>query len=127
MEEALSLLTGSDSQWVLIGLVLVVVILRGFFIVLRENERGVVFVLGRYLTTYEPGMRFTVPFLCRVAKVNIREPGQPRGEVVSWSGKEGTILLDGKKRRARAESELTPRAPVIAVERDGIVVAVKPV
>ncbi len=50
-----------------------------------------------------------------------------RGEVISWSGLEGTVLLDGERWQARAEMELEPGQSIIAVKLDGLVVTVKPV
>ncbi|MFP3942818.1 MAG: NfeD family protein [Alphaproteobacteria bacterium] len=50
-----------------------------------------------------------------------------RGEVVSWSGLEGTVLLDGERWQARSNTELEPGQPVVAVKLDGLVVTVKSV
>lgn len=49
-----------------------------------------------------------------------------RGEVLSWSGREGTILLDGERWQARADMELKPGQSVVAVKLDGLTVIVKP-
>lgn len=50
-----------------------------------------------------------------------------RGQVVSWSGREGVILLDGEKWQARSDTELEPGQAIIATKLDGLVVTVKPV
>jgi membrane-bound serine protease (ClpP class) len=50
-----------------------------------------------------------------------------RGEVISWSGREGTVLLDGERWQAQADTELEPGQPIVAVRLDGLVVMVKPV
>ncbi|MFP3942817.1 MAG: slipin family protein, partial [Alphaproteobacteria bacterium] len=72
MEEIIPVLSEIGIFWIIIGIFLLVTILRGFFIILTEYERGVVYVLGRYITTYGPGLRIIVPLLFRVVKVDIR-------------------------------------------------------
>jgi len=72
MEEILPKLNEISIFWVVIGIFLLVTLFRGFFIILTEYERGVVYVLGRYVATYGPGLRIIVPILFRVVKVDIR-------------------------------------------------------
>lgn len=43
------------------------------FRVVRPYEQGLVEFLGRYRTTVEPGLRFVVPFVQRLLKVDMRE------------------------------------------------------
>lgn len=41
--------------------------------IISQFERGVVFTLGKYSRTAEPGLRFIVPFIQTMTKVDMRE------------------------------------------------------
>jgi regulator of protease activity HflC (stomatin/prohibitin superfamily) len=67
------------------GLVIVYVIARLFAIVLYQYERGVVFTLGKYAGTRQPGVTFIVPILQTIRKVDMRLKTAeiPRQEVMT--------------------------------------------
>ncbi len=61
-------------QFVMPGtlLVLLVILFSNALRVLREYERGVVFRLGRYVSTRGPGLIILVPFIERMVRVSLR-------------------------------------------------------
>lgn len=52
--------------------VLLLIAITGFRII-RPYEQGLVELLGQYRTTVSPGLRFVIPFLQRLLKVDMRE------------------------------------------------------
>ena len=60
--------------WVLLLLLVVVLISWSVFAVrvLREYERGVVFRLGRLREPYQPGLRYLIPGVDRLVRVDLR-------------------------------------------------------
>lgn len=68
---------------VVIVLVLLVV-LPGIRIV-KQYERGIVFTLGRYTSTREPGLRLIIPYVQTVQKVDVRTTpiDVPKQEVIT--------------------------------------------
>ena len=63
------------------GLILLVIVIAILFVVItatglrvvRPYERGLVEVLGRYKTTVDSGLRFIMPFVSKLLKVDMRE------------------------------------------------------
>ncbi len=53
-------------------LVIVVMILASTFRILREYERGVIFMLGRFYRVKGPGLIIVVPFIQQMVKVDLR-------------------------------------------------------
>jgi len=56
----------------LVGLVLVVLFLISVFNVLREYERGVIFLLGKFYRVKGPGLIIVVPGIQKMVKVSLR-------------------------------------------------------
>ena len=56
---------------ILLGFIFFFVILPGFTIIM-QFEKGVVFTLGRYSKTIEPGLRWTIPLIQTVQKIDLR-------------------------------------------------------
>ncbi len=56
--------------WIL--LVIVLIILLSSIRIIQQYEKGIVFTLGKYSTTKEPGLRFIIPIIERMQKVDIR-------------------------------------------------------
>ncbi len=54
----------------IIGLILLILILG--FRVINQYERGVKLRFGRYVSTIEPGLRWIIPFIDRLIRVDIR-------------------------------------------------------
>jgi len=52
-----------------IGIVILILSIR----IVDQYEKGVVFTLGKYSRTAEPGLRFIVPFIQTMTKVDMRE------------------------------------------------------
>jgi regulator of protease activity HflC (stomatin/prohibitin superfamily) len=68
------------------GLVIVaIVLLRMGLVLIYQYQRGVVFMLGKYQNTREPGLAFIIPALQRVIKVDMRLQTAeiPRQEVMT--------------------------------------------
>jgi regulator of protease activity HflC (stomatin/prohibitin superfamily) len=59
-----------ETLGVILGLV-VVFLLSGIRVV-KQYERGIVFTLGKYTGTREPGLRYVVPIIQIMAKVDVR-------------------------------------------------------
>ena len=61
--------------WVVVGIVafLVIITVPRAIVVIRPYQRGVVEVLGRYRTTFQPGWHIIVPFITTVRVVDMRE------------------------------------------------------
>ena len=61
--------------WVVVGILafLVIVVIPRSIVVIRPYQRGVVEVLGRYRTTFQPGWHIIVPFITAVRIVDMRE------------------------------------------------------
>jgi regulator of protease activity HflC (stomatin/prohibitin superfamily) len=59
------------------GVLVLVLFLLGFFFagvrILNEYERGVVFRLGRLVTSKEAGLRWIIPMVDRMVKISLRE------------------------------------------------------
>ncbi|MXZ07595.1 MAG: SPFH/Band 7/PHB domain protein, partial [Acidimicrobiia bacterium] len=55
-----------------IALAVLLIAATGFRIV-RPFEQGLIEFLGRYQKTVEPGLRFVIPFVQRILKVDMRE------------------------------------------------------
>ena len=55
-----------------IVITIVVGLLISAFRVLREYERGVVFMLGRFYKVKGPGLRVVVPFIQKMVRVDLR-------------------------------------------------------
>lgn len=53
-------------------LILVVIFLLSGICVIKQFERGIVFTLGRYTGTREPGLRFIIPIIQTMTKVDVR-------------------------------------------------------
>jgi len=56
----------------IVGLVLLVMLLASTFRILREYERGVVFLLGRFWKVKGPGLVVIVPFIQQMIRVDLR-------------------------------------------------------
>ena len=56
----------------LVSSFLVVILIFGMFRILREYERGVIFLLGRFYRVKGPGLIIVVPFIQQMVKVDIR-------------------------------------------------------
>jgi len=70
----------------LIGVfVIILVLLRSAVKVLYQYERGVVFTLGKYTRTLEPGIRFIIPIIQTMRRVDMRikTADIPRQEVMT--------------------------------------------
>lgn len=61
-------------NWIILGavLVLVVVVLPASVRIVNQYEAGVTFRLGRLMNTRRPGIRFLIPFVDRMRKVDTR-------------------------------------------------------
>lgn len=58
----------------LIGIVLVLMIIFAQTIkILKENERGVIFRLEKFLSVVGPGLILTVPFIDQMKKIDLNE------------------------------------------------------
>ncbi len=71
---------------VIVGLfVVVIVLLRMGLVLIYQYQRGVVFMLGKYKGTRDPGLNFIIPVLQRVIKVDMRLQTAeiPRQEVMT--------------------------------------------
>ena len=62
------------------GIIVLVVIAAFLFIwmavgikIIRPYQKGVVEQLGRYKSTYDPGLKFVIPIIQSVTKVDMRE------------------------------------------------------
>jgi len=53
-------------------LILVVIFLLSGICIIKQFERGIVFTLGRYTGTREPGLRFIIPIIQTMTKVDVR-------------------------------------------------------
>ena len=53
-------------------LVLLAILIASMFRILREYERGVIFLLGRFYKTKGPGLIIVVPFIQQMEKVDLR-------------------------------------------------------
>jgi regulator of protease activity HflC (stomatin/prohibitin superfamily) len=65
----------SDSNlWLSLGIPIVVVLglILSAFRVLREYERGVIFLLGRFYQVKGPGLIVVVPFIQQMVRVDLR-------------------------------------------------------
>ncbi len=67
-----------DSLFLLIGslfpaLIFLVVFLSLSIRIVDQYEKGVIFTLGKYSRTAEPGLRFIIPFIQTCTKVDMRE------------------------------------------------------
>ncbi len=58
--------------FVVIAAVIILIAVAGFRIV-RPFEQGLIELLGKYRATVNPGLRFVIPFLQRILKVDMRE------------------------------------------------------
>ena len=59
-----------DVLW--IWLIVLLIILIASIRIIQQYEKGLVFTLGKYSATKEPGLRFIVPLFQRMQKVDIR-------------------------------------------------------
>jgi regulator of protease activity HflC (stomatin/prohibitin superfamily) len=66
-------------------IVMAVVLLLGGVKVVNQYERGIVLTLGKYTGTRNPGLRFVVPVIQRVIKVDVRTTpiDVPKQEVIT--------------------------------------------
>jgi regulator of protease activity HflC (stomatin/prohibitin superfamily) len=60
-----------DYSWTGVVLILVLVLASSFRI-LREYERGVIFLIGRFWRVKGPGLVFVVPGIQQMARVDLR-------------------------------------------------------
>ncbi len=58
--------------FIIIALVIILIAATGFRIV-RPFQQGLIEFLGKYRSTVNPGLRFVIPFLQRILKVDMRE------------------------------------------------------
>ncbi|MCJ7622376.1 MAG: slipin family protein [Anaerolineaceae bacterium] len=67
------------------AVIVIIVLLRAGLVIIYQYQRGVVFMLGKYKGTLEPGLNFVIPILQRVIKVDIRilTADIPRQEVMT--------------------------------------------
>lgn len=65
-------------------LVVLIVVLPGFRIV-KQYERGIIFTLGRYTSTRNPGLRLIIPYIQTMQKVDVRSTpiDVPKQEVIT--------------------------------------------
>lgn len=85
MEDILAgLLTAGSCAIIPIGIVVLVLASRSLRLI-YQYERGVVFMLGKYAGTREPGLTFIIPFLQSLRKVDMRikTADIPRQEVMT--------------------------------------------
>ncbi len=62
-----------SMQWGLLGLLLVVLgLIAASFRILREYQRGVVFLLGRFYKVKGPGLILMVPGIEQMVRVDLR-------------------------------------------------------
>ena len=64
------------TAWLLVALLVAVtlgVLAWMGITVLREYERGVVFRAGRLRPLYEPGVKFLIPLVDRIERVDLRK------------------------------------------------------
>jgi regulator of protease activity HflC (stomatin/prohibitin superfamily) len=104
-----------DSTLLSIILIVVVILFVLFLLfsalrVVRQHERGVVFVLGRPVGTKEPGVLFVPPFISRVVKVDLRPA------MLTVQPQEVTTR-DRAKLQVTAQVSYTVIDPVAAVTR----------
>ena len=59
-------------MWIAIPLIIIVVLFSYSFRVLREYERGVVFLLGRFWKVKGPGLVVLIPFVQQMVRVDLR-------------------------------------------------------
>ena len=69
---------------IIIGIIILIFIVPGFRIV-KQYERGIVFTLGKYSSTRNPGLRLIIPYLQTVTKVDVRSTpiDVPKQEVIT--------------------------------------------
>ncbi len=67
--------------WIIVAVVVAIASIR----IIDQYERGVVLTLGRFTGTRDPGLRFVVPFIQRMMKVDIRSTpiDVPKQEVIT--------------------------------------------
>jgi regulator of protease activity HflC (stomatin/prohibitin superfamily) len=67
------------------ALVVIIVLVRAGLVLIYQYERGVVFMLGKYQGTREPGLNFVIPILQKIIKVDMRilTADIPRQEVMT--------------------------------------------
>ena len=59
-------------DWLIVGLVIIAVLLFSTFKVLREYERAVIFLLGRFYKVKGPGIIIVVPGIQKMVKISLR-------------------------------------------------------
>ena len=76
---------GLVSCIVAAALIVLLILLRRGLVLIYQYQRGVVFMLGKYQSTREPGLNFLIPFLQRLIKVDMRLQTAeiPRQEVMT--------------------------------------------
>ena len=69
---------------IIIFILMIFIVIPGVRII-RQFERGIVFTLGRYTSTRNPGLRVIVPFIQTVTKVDVRSTpiDVPKQEVIT--------------------------------------------
>ncbi|MBN2015452.1 SPFH domain-containing protein [Candidatus Dojkabacteria bacterium] len=79
-----TLLGCSTTLFVIVGLILLMILLSGIKL-LYQYERGVVFTLGKYSRTLNPGLNIVIPVLQTMRKVDMRIKTSdiPRQEVMT--------------------------------------------
>ena len=67
-------MVGNLSAWsaLLIPAILILFVLFNSFKILREYERGVVFMLGRLWKVKGPGLILIIPFIQQMVRVDLR-------------------------------------------------------
>jgi regulator of protease activity HflC (stomatin/prohibitin superfamily) len=60
------------APWIVVGIAAFLVIVPPGVRIVRQFERGVMFRFGRYVGTKEPGLRFMLPWIDRMVKVDMR-------------------------------------------------------
>src|SRR5215510_3974666 len=70
---------------IIIALVVVFFIIIPGVRIIRQFERGIVFTLGKYTSTREPGLRIIIPFIQTITKVDVRSTpiDVPKQEVIT--------------------------------------------
>lgn len=71
MENLINLLGENAVMW-LVGIFVVIWLFQAIIRILKEYERGVLYFLGRYQKTLGAGMRFVIPVVQQLRKVDIR-------------------------------------------------------
>lgn len=57
--------------------------------IIKEHERGIVYMLGTYSGTRKPGIQVIIPFIQKMEIINVGS----QGEIIDWTDYTGTIKI----------------------------------